>query len=65
MFDIRAWDMRRMESLCRACKHAVRTSKRFMGVTIGAIPDLFIDMNKPIAIHKIVSVVLSLSLCCI
>ncbi|XP_071710316.1 transportin MOS14-like isoform X1 [Rutidosis leptorrhynchoides] len=37
IFDIRAWDMRTMESLCRACKHAVRTSKRFMGVTIGAM----------------------------
>ncbi|XP_024969319.1 transportin MOS14 isoform X1 [Cynara cardunculus var. scolymus] len=37
IFDTRAWDMRTMESLCRACKHAVRTSKRFMGVTIGAM----------------------------
>ncbi|KAK3006901.1 hypothetical protein RJ639_015606, partial [Escallonia herrerae] len=37
IFDLRAWDMRTMESLCRACKHAVRTSKRFMGITIGAI----------------------------
>ncbi|KAH9719970.1 transportin MOS14 [Citrus sinensis] len=37
IFDIRAWDMRTMESLCRACKYAVRTSKRFMGITIGAI----------------------------
>ncbi|KAI3752891.1 hypothetical protein L2E82_24932 [Cichorium intybus] len=27
IFDIRAWDMWTMESLCRACKHAVRTSK--------------------------------------
>ncbi|KAI3675655.1 hypothetical protein L1987_85247 [Smallanthus sonchifolius] len=37
IFDIRAWDTGTMESLCRACKHAVRTSKRFMGVTIGAM----------------------------
>ncbi|KAA8542600.1 hypothetical protein F0562_023752 [Nyssa sinensis] len=37
IFDIRAWDMRTMESLCRACKNAVRTSKRFMGITIGAM----------------------------
>ncbi|KAL3528279.1 hypothetical protein ACH5RR_007601 [Cinchona calisaya] len=37
IFDVRAWDMRTMESLCRACKNAVRTSKRFMGVTVGAI----------------------------
>ncbi|KAK3031757.1 hypothetical protein RJ639_036637 [Escallonia herrerae] len=37
IFDLRAWDMGTMESLCRACKHAVRTSKRFMGITIGAI----------------------------
>nr|GEX49288.1 transportin MOS14 [Tanacetum cinerariifolium] len=37
IFDVRAWDMRTMESLCRACKHAVRTSKRYMGVTIGAM----------------------------
>ncbi|XP_050223263.1 transportin MOS14 isoform X2 [Mercurialis annua] len=37
IFDLRAWDMRTMESLCRACKYAVRTSGRFMGVTIGAM----------------------------
>ncbi|KAL2961475.1 hypothetical protein AAZX31_17G092200 [Glycine max] len=37
IFDIRAWDMRTMESLCRACKYAVRTSGRFMGLTIGAM----------------------------
>ncbi|KAI4326671.1 hypothetical protein MLD38_031959 [Melastoma candidum] len=37
IFDTRAWDMRTMESLCRACKYAVRTSKRFMGITIGAM----------------------------
>ncbi|XP_043813517.1 transportin MOS14 isoform X2 [Manihot esculenta] len=37
IFDIRAWDMRTMESLCRACKYAVRTSGRFMGITIGAM----------------------------
>ncbi|XP_021292481.1 transportin MOS14 [Herrania umbratica] len=37
LFDLRAWDMRTMESLCRACKYAVRTSGRFMGITIGAI----------------------------
>ncbi|KAJ8753575.1 hypothetical protein K2173_022816 [Erythroxylum novogranatense] len=35
IFDLRAWDMRTMESLCRACKYAVRTSGRFMGITIG------------------------------
>ncbi|XP_042952544.1 transportin MOS14-like isoform X3 [Carya illinoinensis] len=37
IFDLRAWDMRTMESLCRACKYAVRTSGRFMGMTIGAM----------------------------
>ncbi|CAJ2664447.1 unnamed protein product [Trifolium pratense] len=37
IFDVRAWDMRTMESLCRACKYAVRTSGRFMGLTIGAM----------------------------
>ncbi|KAK3170493.1 hypothetical protein Dsin_032664 [Dipteronia sinensis] len=37
IFDVRAWDMRTMESVCRACKYAVRTSKRFMGITIGAM----------------------------
>ncbi|KAI4336067.1 hypothetical protein L6164_014643 [Bauhinia variegata] len=37
IFDLRAWDMRTMESLCRACKYAVRTSGRFMGLTIGAM----------------------------
>ncbi|CAN0903224.1 Transportin MOS14 [Linum grandiflorum] len=37
IFDLRAWEMRTMESLCRACKYAVRTSGRFMGVTIGAM----------------------------
>ncbi|KAK7265742.1 hypothetical protein RJT34_33365 [Clitoria ternatea] len=39
IFDLRAWDMRTMESLCRACKYAVRTSGRFMGMTIGAMLD--------------------------
>uniref|UniRef100_A0A2P2MLR5 Exportin-1/Importin-beta-like domain-containing protein n=1 Tax=Rhizophora mucronata TaxID=61149 RepID=A0A2P2MLR5_RHIMU len=37
IFDLRAWDMQIMESLCRACKYAVRTSGRFMGITIGAM----------------------------
>ncbi|KAG0452940.1 hypothetical protein HPP92_025604 [Vanilla planifolia] len=37
IFDLRAWDMRTMESLCRACKYAVRTSANFMGATIGAM----------------------------
>ncbi|KAK8935810.1 hypothetical protein KSP39_PZI012852 [Platanthera zijinensis] len=37
IFDQRAWDMRTMESLCRACKYAVRTSGRYMGITIGAM----------------------------
>lgn len=37
IFDLRAWDMRTMESLCRACKYAVRTSGRFMVITIGAM----------------------------
>ncbi|GAV74387.1 Xpo1 domain-containing protein [Cephalotus follicularis] len=37
IFDLRAWDMRTMESLCRACKYAVRTSGKLMGVTIGAM----------------------------
>ncbi|XP_048443658.1 transportin MOS14-like isoform X2 [Pyrus x bretschneideri] len=37
IFDIRAWDMPTMESLCRACKYAVRTSGRYMKFTIGAM----------------------------
>ncbi|KAL8529708.1 hypothetical protein ACS0TY_006957 [Phlomoides rotata] len=37
IFDIRSRDMRTMESLCRACKNAVRTSKTLMGVTVGAM----------------------------
>ncbi|KAL3819335.1 hypothetical protein ACJIZ3_005240 [Penstemon smallii] len=37
IFEIRSWDMRTMESLCRACKNAVRTSKSLMGVTVGVI----------------------------
>ncbi|GAB2240846.1 hypothetical protein Droror1_Dr00021364 [Drosera rotundifolia] len=37
IFDVGAWDMRTMESLCKACKYAVRTSGRYMGVTIGAM----------------------------
>ncbi|XP_012852980.1 PREDICTED: transportin-3 [Erythranthe guttata] len=37
IFDTRLWDMRTMESLCRACKNAVRTSKTFMGVTVGVM----------------------------
>ncbi|KAI5683582.1 hypothetical protein M9H77_04810 [Catharanthus roseus] len=37
IFDLLPWHMRTMESLCRACKNAVRTSKRLMGVTVGAI----------------------------
>ncbi|CAN6449471.1 unnamed protein product [Victoria cruziana] len=35
IFDHRAWDMRTMEALCRACKYAVRTSGKFIMVTIG------------------------------
>lgn len=35
VFDQRAWDMLTMERLCRACKYAVRTCGRSMGVTIG------------------------------
>ncbi|KAI8018791.1 Transportin MOS14 [Camellia lanceoleosa] len=37
IFDLCAWDVQTMESLCRACKNAVRTSNRFMGITIGAM----------------------------
>lgn len=37
IFDIRSWDTRTMESLCRACKYAVRTSKTLMGVTVGVM----------------------------
>lgn len=37
IFDIRSWDMRTMEPLCRACKNAVRTSKTLMGVTVGVM----------------------------
>ncbi|EPS66773.1 hypothetical protein M569_08003, partial [Genlisea aurea] len=37
IFDIRSWDMRTMESLCRACKNAIRTSKTLMTVTVGVI----------------------------
>ncbi|KAG5230079.1 transportin [Salix suchowensis] len=51
IFDVRAWDMRTMESLCRACKYAVRTSGRFMGITIGAmleeIQGLFQQHHQP------------------
>ncbi|WOL09630.1 transportin MOS14 [Canna indica] len=32
IFDHRGWDMRTMESLCRACKYAVRTCGRFMTI---------------------------------
>jgi transportin-3 len=35
IFDARPWDMRTMESLCRACKYAVRTSGRYIIDTIG------------------------------
>ncbi|KAJ0970466.1 hypothetical protein J5N97_023343 [Dioscorea zingiberensis] len=37
IFDHRAWDMRTMESLCRACKYAVRTCGSYLGITIGAM----------------------------
>ncbi|XP_074589780.1 transportin MOS14 [Curcuma longa] len=37
IFDHRGWDMRTMESLCRACKYAVRTCGRFMAITIGSM----------------------------
>ncbi|XP_028781682.1 transportin MOS14 isoform X1 [Neltuma alba] len=51
IFDLRAWDMRTMESLCRACKYAVRTSGRFMGLTIGAmleeIQSLYMQHHQP------------------
>ncbi|XP_047316788.1 transportin MOS14 [Impatiens glandulifera] len=51
IFDTRAWDTRTMESLCRACKNAVRTSRRFMGVTIGAmleeIQGLYTQHHQP------------------
>ncbi|KAH7662701.1 transportin-3 protein [Dioscorea alata] len=51
IFDHRAWDMRTMESLCRACKYAVRTCESHMGVTIGAILEeiqvLYPQYNQP------------------
>lgn len=51
IFDLRAWDVRTMESLCRACKNAVRTSKRLMGVTVGEILEeiqlLYIQHHQP------------------
>ncbi|GLJ30869.1 hypothetical protein SUGI_0613730 [Cryptomeria japonica] len=34
VFDQRAWDMQTMERLCRACKYAVRTCGKSIGVTI-------------------------------
>lgn len=37
IFDHRAWDMRTMEALCRACKYAVKTAGNLMGATIGAM----------------------------
>ncbi|KAG9439130.1 hypothetical protein H6P81_019295 [Aristolochia fimbriata] len=37
IFDHRGWDMRTMESLCRACKYAVKTSGNLMGNTIGSM----------------------------
>ncbi|XP_008802144.2 transportin MOS14 isoform X2 [Phoenix dactylifera] len=51
IFDHRAWDMRTMESLCRACKYAVRTCNRYMGITIGAMLEevqaLYQQHNQP------------------
>ncbi|CAA6655286.1 unnamed protein product [Spirodela intermedia] len=51
IFDRRAWDMRTMESLCRACKYALRTSGRYMVVTIGAMLEevqvLYPQHNQP------------------
>nr|XP_010906804.1 transportin MOS14 isoform X1 [Elaeis guineensis] len=51
IFDHRAWDMRTMESLCSACKYAVRTCKRYMGITIGAmleeVQTLYQQHNQP------------------
>ncbi|CAD5196469.1 transportin MOS14 [Musa acuminata AAA Group] len=51
IFDHRGWDMRTMESLCRACKYAVRTCGRFMGVTIGSMLEeiqvLYLQHNQP------------------
>ncbi|XP_038687889.1 transportin MOS14-like isoform X2 [Tripterygium wilfordii] len=51
VFDLRAWDVKTMESLCRACKYAVRTSGRFMGITIGAmleeIQGLYLQHHQP------------------
>ncbi|KAK6920787.1 Exportin-1/Importin-beta-like [Dillenia turbinata] len=37
IFNNHAGEMRTMESLCRACKYAIRTCGRFMGVTIGVM----------------------------
>ncbi|KAH9301503.1 hypothetical protein KI387_013086 [Taxus chinensis] len=34
VFDQRAWDVATMERLCRACKYAVRTCGKSMGITI-------------------------------
>ncbi|KAJ6817034.1 transportin MOS14 isoform X2 [Iris pallida] len=51
VLDHRAWDMRTMESLCRAFKYAVKTSGRFMGTTIGAMLEevqaLYQQHNQP------------------
>ncbi|THU56155.1 hypothetical protein C4D60_Mb11t14270 [Musa balbisiana] len=51
IFDHRGWDMRTMESLCRACKYAVRTCGRFMGVAIGSMLEeiqvLYQQHNQP------------------
>ncbi|XP_050379254.1 transportin MOS14 [Argentina anserina] len=51
IFELRAWDMRTMESICRACKYAVRTAGRCMGTTIGEmlekIQELFKQHHQP------------------
>ncbi|PRQ16051.1 hypothetical protein RchiOBHm_Chr7g0180041 [Rosa chinensis] len=46
IFDLRAWDMRTMESICRACKYAVRTSGRCMGTTIGEMLEKIQELYK-------------------
>ncbi|XP_021910463.1 transportin MOS14-like [Carica papaya] len=51
IFELHAWDMRTMESLCRACKYAVRTSGRYIvniiGEMLGKIQVLYQQHHQP------------------
>ncbi|KAG5230070.1 transportin [Salix suchowensis] len=55
IFDSCMGNMRTMESLYQACKYVVRTSRRFMGITIGAtleeIQGLFQQHHQPFFLY--------------